>query len=151
MRTVYNEGGNRSSFDSMMTPMIDVVFLLLIFFLTTSSFQKVEKQLPSASATPPEGAPLGNEQTPLPPTNLSDFNDIVIKMSVRNGVIAYRVQDQEAESFADLRSRLAAILKVKSDINIIIDPDRNVEAGEAIRVYDLIRSQGSLSVYLVAK
>jgi biopolymer transport protein ExbD len=31
-----------------MTPMIDVVFLLLIFFMTTSSFVKTERQLDSA-------------------------------------------------------------------------------------------------------
>ena len=31
-----------------MTPMIDVIFLLLVFFLATSSFQVVEKLLPSS-------------------------------------------------------------------------------------------------------
>ena len=33
--------------DSAMTPMIDVVFLLLIFFVWTASFQIVEQILPS--------------------------------------------------------------------------------------------------------
>ena len=33
--------------DVTMTPMIDVVFLLLIFFICTASFQIVEQNLPS--------------------------------------------------------------------------------------------------------
>ena len=38
-----------------MTPMIDVVFLLLIFFVWTSSFELPEFDLPSALAEPPQG------------------------------------------------------------------------------------------------
>ena len=45
MKTNYTNPRGRTSLDSMMTPMIDVVFLLLVFFLTTSSFQRLEKLL----------------------------------------------------------------------------------------------------------
>ena len=34
-----------SQLDMQMTSMIDVVFLLLIFFMVTSSFQKTEREL----------------------------------------------------------------------------------------------------------
>ena len=33
--------------DAAMTPMIDVVFLLLVFFVWTASFQIIEQALPS--------------------------------------------------------------------------------------------------------
>jgi len=39
-----------------MTPMIDVVFLLLIFFMVTSSFSEREDRLPSALAAEGRGA-----------------------------------------------------------------------------------------------
>ena len=39
--------GSENDIDSAMTPMIDVVFLLLVFFVWTASFQVVEFVLPS--------------------------------------------------------------------------------------------------------
>jgi hypothetical protein len=38
----------RAKLDMQMTSMIDVVFLLLIFFMVTSSFQKTERELDPA-------------------------------------------------------------------------------------------------------
>lgn len=152
MKTVFGHSRDGSSVDSMMTPMIDVVFLLLIFFLTTSSFQKLEKQLPTASATPPDSQATGANSDQLPPPAPTDFNDIVIKLHQREGGgVSYKLQNQEVTSLDELSKRMIAILKARSDVPIIIDPDRGVEAGEAILVYDLIRRQGSLSVFLVAK
>ncbi len=152
MKTVFGHSRDGSSVDSMMTPMIDVVFLLLIFFLTTSSFQKLEKQLPTAAATPPDSQPVGSNTEPLPPPALTDFNDVVIKLHQRDGGgVTYKLQNQEVDSLDELSERMAAILKARSDVPIIIDPDRGVEAGEAILVYDLIRRRGSVSVFLVAK
>ena len=46
--------------DSTMTPMIDVVFLLLIFFVWTAGTQMVEYILPS-----PISAQLGNQPTEM--------------------------------------------------------------------------------------
>ncbi len=69
MKSVYNAGSRSASVDSVMTPMIDVVFLLLIFFLTTASFQKLEKQLPAASASEPESSP----QRKAPQPSESEF------------------------------------------------------------------------------
>jgi biopolymer transport protein ExbD len=152
MKTVFGHSRDGSSVDSMMTPMIDVVFLLLIFFLTTSSFQKLEKQLPTAAATPPDSLPAGANSEELPPPVPTDFNDIVIKLHQREGGgVSYKLQNQDVATLDELSGRMAAILKARSDVPIIIDPDRGVEAGEAILVYDLIRRQGSLSVFLVAK
>ena len=39
--------GSETDIDSAMTPMIDVVFLLLVFFVWTASFQIVEHVMPS--------------------------------------------------------------------------------------------------------
>lgn len=45
MRLSSRSGKHGGSLELSMTSMIDVVFLLLIFFMTTSSFQKTERQL----------------------------------------------------------------------------------------------------------
>lgn len=150
MKTVFSNNVSRPSVDSMLTPMIDVVFLLLIFFLTSSSFQRLEKQLPSASAMPPQQSKQGVSQEPVLP-EANDFNDIIIKIGNRNGTLEYKLQDAIVADIAQLESRLIAILKIRNDVPIIIDPENSVASGEAIRVYDMIRNNGSLSVFLVAR
>ena len=44
--------GNDTDLDSAMTPMIDVVFLLLVFFVWTASFTIVEHILDSEMSAP---------------------------------------------------------------------------------------------------
>ena len=50
-----------------------------------------------------------------------------------------------------LSNRMKAILRVRADVPIVIDPDDDVPAGEAIRIYDIARANGSVSVFLVAR
>ena len=50
----------REELELNLTPLIDVVFLLLIFFMVSTTFQKeseISLQLPRASAEPPENVP----------------------------------------------------------------------------------------------
>ena len=42
----------RKSFQPPLTPMIDVTFLLLVFFILTSTFRQMEGQLPGAITSP---------------------------------------------------------------------------------------------------
>lgn len=150
MKSVYNAGSRSTSVDSVMTPMIDVVFLLLIFFLTTASFQKLERQLPAASASEPEGSPSGKAPQPSD-SDVADFNDIVIKIFLANGGVRYSLQSEPVAGFDDLATRVQAVLRIRADVPVIIDPDNQVPSGEAIKVYDMIRRNGSLSVFLVAR
>jgi biopolymer transport protein ExbD len=150
MKSVFNTGSRAATVDSVMTPMIDVVFLLLIFFLTTASFQKLEKQLPAASASEPNAPPSGTSEQPIE-SEVADFNDIVIKLTMANNGVRYALQANPVPTFEELASRLQAILRIRNDVPVIIEPDNFVPAGEAIRVYDMVRRNGSLSVFLVAR
>ena len=50
----------KEELDLNLTPLIDVVFLLLIFFMVSTTFQKeseISLQLPRASTEPPEDVP----------------------------------------------------------------------------------------------
>ena len=72
------------SIDLKMTPMIDVVFLLLVFFVWTSSFDLPEFDLPSSLAQPPNGGV--EAQTPMTP--VEEFDEILF-VSVRASIKCY--------------------------------------------------------------
>ena len=156
MRTAYSNGSKPASVDSMMTPMIDVVILLLVFFLATSSFQRLEKTLPSATAATPEAQQQGNAPEQNPPNELTDVSDVVVKIQsakTANGEkrIDYSINGEKMDSLNSLSNRLLTILRVRADVPIVIDPQDDVPAGEAIQVYDIARNFGSVAVFLVAR
>jgi biopolymer transport protein ExbD len=150
MKTRFSSSQDRSGFDSTMTPMIDVVFLLLIFFLTTASFQKLEKLLPSAVSAESQSQ-AGSKNDELPKPTDSDLSDCVIKISMDGEQVRYRLNDEEIESLAVLSGRIKAIVGVRPDLPLVIDPSDDLPARDAIRVYDLARGLGSLAVYLVGR
>lgn len=136
--------------------MIDVVFLLLVFFLATSSFQRLEQALPSSVAAAPEASQQGNTVQQDPPQDFTDLSDIVVRIqnnknALTPNLVEYAINNETIGSLDLLSDRLARILKVRADIPLVIDPADDVSAGEAIRVYDLAKANGSVAVFLVAR
>ena len=130
--------GRDTSMDSAMTPMIDVVFLLLVFFVWTASFQIIEQILPSQMS-----AQMGAEPSELsePPPE-ADFENIVIRIRWDNGQPAWQLNDNPVISIDQLNSQLAAISAVKIDAPVILHPDQIVPLGNVIEVYDLSKLAG---------
>ena len=62
----YVQTGAATDIDSAMTPMIDVVFLLLVFFVWTASFQIIEQVMPSQLSQAAGSDPVENVQVPEP-------------------------------------------------------------------------------------
>ncbi len=156
MKSTYSNRSSRTSVDSVMTPMIDVVFLLLIFFLTASSFQKLEKTLPSAVASAPDQKSKGTDSNPQLDSPTTDLSDVVVEIQLPSGnaaaqTVRYVVNSEPVDSYQTLEARLKAILKVRLDVPIVIDPADRVPSGEAIRVYDMVRLNGATAVFLVAR
>ncbi|MFM8402590.1 MAG: biopolymer transporter ExbD [Pirellula sp.] len=150
MKTNYSNPRGRTSLDSMMTPMIDVVFLLLVFFLTTASFQRLEKLLPS-SVSAKSDTTLGESQDTPPSPPQEDIHDCVIKLKNQGDQIEYQWNGLVVASLQEIQERLAAILKVRADIPIIVDPEDTILAGDALRVYDTAKRAGATAVYMVAR
>jgi biopolymer transport protein ExbD len=150
MKSNYQTRSGRPSVDSMMTPMIDVVFLLLIFFLTTSSFQRLEQMLPSAVSAASSDQAAGTAPL-VEPTEAFEIRDTVIKIQLEDGRIRYRLNGQPIDAIDVLSQRIAAITRIRSDAPIIIEPEDAVPAGQAIRIYDLAKASGSMAVYLVGR
>jgi biopolymer transport protein ExbD len=150
MKTRYFDRTKRTSLDSMMTPMIDVVFLLLVFFLTTSSFQRLEKLLPSSVSAESMNQAGGNSEQ-QPPEAASDVSDCVIQISRVGTELQYRFNDTPMPTLAALVQRMQGVIRVRPDVPIVVDPADAVTAGEALQVYDLAKGSGAAAVFMVGR
>lgn len=120
--------------DVKMTPMIDVVFLLLVFFVWTASFHIVEQLLPSnLVATAGEGSP-----TDIVPEEV-DFERVVVRVLIADGQPLWLVNDAPHYSLETVGDVLRALSTIKSDAPVILDPDPEIPLGDVIDLYDLAR------------
>ncbi len=105
-------------------PLVDVVLLLIIFFMLTSSFitpSGLRIDLPSASAIEPQ------EREHLT-VAISEAGEIFI--------------DERPVSPEDLRDRLAAALAAFPGRTLILEADRQSRHGTVVRVMSLARELG---------
>ncbi len=130
-----------------MTPMIDVVFLLLVFFVWTSSFQQPEFDLPGSLAEPPAGGREANETTDQP---IEAFDEIVVKLVSRDASTIIQLNGDEIAGPTALRERLAEIISLGVQPPIIIDPADRVTMDHAIAAYDAAISAGADRVMFAA-
>ena len=131
--------GSRRELEIKMTPMIDVVFLLLVFFVWTASFHAVEYLLPSSLSQKQGTGQTVNVDEPLPEI---EFEDIVVRISFTNNQPAWSVNGQPVASLSEVRSRLALVADIKIDSPVILHPDETVPVGNVIDVYDATRLAG---------
>lgn len=138
---------NDDSLELKMTPMIDVVFLLLVFFVWTSSFELPEFNLPSAIAEAPEGGSEANTMAE-PPTET--FDEIVIKIASASGITQLTLNGQSVGGAGELKTRLAEIISLGVQPPVIVDPAPQIQMAEAIEVYDAARLAGADRVLFAA-
>lgn len=87
-----------------MTSMIDVVFLLLIFFMTTASFTETERNLDSAIQVQRQAADAAQ----------SDFEPAIIEIVQAGGQWVYRVGQRDVRTQREL-SRILRQFENKED------------------------------------
>jgi len=135
--SIYTE--RRGGMEIKMTPMIDVVFLLLVFFVWTASFQVVEQILPSNLS-----AVTGTEpsETNDPPPPEQDFPDVVVRISWNGTQPVWQVNATPVESLIQVKEQLVQIAAIKTDAPVILHPDTNVPLGDVIDAYDVARLAG---------
>ena len=131
--------GSRRELEIKMTPMIDVVFLLLVFFVWTASFHAVEYLLPSSLSQKQGTGQTVNVDEPPPEI---EFEDIVVRISFTNNQPAWSVNGQPVASLSEVRSQLALVADIKIDSPVILHPDETVPVGNVIDVYDATRLAG---------
>ncbi|MDP6444232.1 MAG: biopolymer transporter ExbD [Pirellulaceae bacterium] len=148
MKRVSMFANRRGGLDVKMTPMIDVVFLLLVFFVWTASFQIVEQILPSNLAQS-----SGSQESPIdtPPPPEADFDDVVVRILWTVNGPQWQINDQPLASLAAVRDRLERIATIKRDAPVILLPDPDTPLGDVIDVFDLARLQDFEKVSFAAR
>lgn len=149
LSSVGRSGRPRKPIELMMTPMIDVIFLLLVFFLTTSSFQLVEQLLPSALSD--ETATTGSSDQPPPEPTQDAIDQIVIKLKLSGVQAVANMNGSDLAEFSLLKDRLLTLSLVRADVPVIIDPAGDVPAKDVIQAYDWARQVGLSRVYLATR
>jgi biopolymer transport protein ExbD len=130
-----------------MTPMIDVVFQLLIFFVCTTSFQALEQILPTNLVT--SGGSSGADVEVDP--ELMELEDIVIKLVRTTGATQWQLNEQTYSRLSQVRDLLMALVKIRRDLPVILDVEATVPLGDVIDVYDLCRIVGFDRIQFAAK
>lgn len=128
------EGYRRSSHIANLTPLIDIVFLLLIFFMLTSHFVKQESleiDFPKAETG----------------ESLRESNELEIIINA-DGKIKYK---NDVISLKNLETRLRIDLSAVDEKNVRIKGDQVVDFGKAVEVLDMARKAGASGVDIVTE
>jgi biopolymer transport protein ExbD len=142
--SVYSNSTHRP--DVAMTPMIDVVFLLLIFFLWTASFQIVELQLPS-KLSKLSGAGTA-DKTDL---QREDFETVIVRIQVEGTSLQWSVNNQPAQNLGEVRARLKQVASIRVDLPVLVDPDQAISLGDVLDVYDAARQEGFTNIQFTTR
>ena len=122
-----------------MTPLIDVVFQLLIFFICASTGHMKELLLPTdfragavaAAAAPEIEKPLG---------------DVSIRLSRSDDKTVAFLQGREFDDLEKLGVTLRALANASTEIPVTLDIGGDVLLGDVIYVYDICRAARFQSV-----
>ena len=129
----------RTPVELQLTPMIDCVFLLMIYFIFSSNFNIAELSLPSQlSAASGSGASSAD----MPPPPEADFEDVVVRIHWQESAPTWTVNDAPVPSLAGLEQSLRRVARIKRDAPVILHPDPEVPLGSVIEVYDISRLVG---------
>jgi biopolymer transport protein ExbD len=129
-----------------MTPMIDVVFLLLVFFLCTSSFEEPEQNLAASLVVAEQTPGAGASMTPPP-----DLEDVKIVGQSRGDVTTWTVNEgRQTTDLAELTTLLRQLAAIDRALQVTIDAGAAVPMRDVVGAYDAARAAGFGRVLLAA-
>ena len=135
-----------ASLELNLTSMIDVIFLLLVFFAFTSNFKEPEKLLPtklsSAGAITTETKPTQEER---------DLGKIVASLRVdKDGRVLYSIDGKPFDSLQEIETTLTSLQEIEPNAPVVVDPERNVPLESVLDVYDVARRVGLTKIKFTA-
>jgi len=116
-----------------LTPMIDMVFLLLIFFLVATTFHQDEREMQIA-------LPIASSAAPITVM----LQELIVNVD-RDGTIIVSGQAVEPD---ELRSMVADAVKVNPEQKVTVRGDRNTAYSNIVRVLDICKAGGIQEPYL---
>jgi biopolymer transport protein ExbD len=118
------------------TPIIDMVFLLLIFFLVATKFSDIERDV----RVRPPGSASARPVTAIP-------DELVVNVA-RDGRILVGGQERRLE---DVDALIAQAARANPHQSVIIRGDRDVVLQHAVDVLDLCEKRGVERTYLTTR
>lgn len=116
-----------------LTPMLDVVFIMLIFFIVTTSFVKeagIEVNQPSAQTT-----------------QRQDKNNILIAISPEGEVWL----DKQVIDIRAIRANVERLRAASPESAVVIQADEQARTGILVKVMDQVRMAGVENVAIAAQ
>ena len=131
MKRIYQQNDDESAID--ITPMLDIVFIMLIFFVVTTSFVKesgIDVNRPSASTA-----------------ERKETGSILVAISMDNNVwIDKRRVDPDA-----IRSNIERLHAENPEGAVVIQADKASTSGLLVKVMDQIRLAGVTNISIAAQ
>lgn len=122
----------KDDLDVNVTPLIDVVFLLLIFFMVSTTFDResqIEVTLPEASIS----EPLKNNE--------------IIEVTVNaEGIFFVNGQRVVNTQIATLKQAMLKIANGREDPPVVINADKNAQVQSMVTVMDAARQLGFVHI-----
>ena len=119
-----------------MTPMIDVVFLLLIFFVVSAAGQLREELLPTE--LPPDGAVTAANPADRPPQQL----DIWLKLRAEPTGTVVNMNGTDYSDLSFLKQQLSTLAELDPTNPVVLDVDNGVPYGDVVDIYDTCTAAG---------
>ena len=116
-----------------MTPMIDMVFLLLIFFLVATKFHQTERELQIALPTASSAGPIS-----------ATLRELIVNVDA-DGVIIVSGKRIDAE---DLRTMVQSAAAANPEQKLTVRGDRATAYANIVRVLDIAKTSGIQEPYL---
>lgn len=112
-----------------MTPMIDIVFQLLIFFMVTTTFSQASSNTSGIEVNLPKATTKEVQQ---------QADDIVVALTTDGKLIIDGAEYRPDQ----LRDRLTALSKSKPGASVIVQADISVHHGKVVEIMDIAKSAG---------
>ena len=125
---------NKKSASFNLTPLIDVVFLLLIFFMLTTTFVNLENRIKV-------DLPTGDFAAAEPSEN------IIVTITENNTIYL----NGKLIDPLKLTESVAAEIKDEPEKIVILEADKNVLHGKVIRVMDLLKKGGAEKIAIATQ